>query len=333
VRNEPAKHPTIATVAELAGVSTATVSRFLGNSGYVSAPTRSRIELAIAELDFRPSSVAQSLKQRKTNLIGVVVRDIHHPYYPSLVHGIETQAQTYGYSMILCNGMNDLPREIKYFEYLASRSVDGVIIASISFQEKHYEYLCASRTPIVLATTDSPDPKISSVSTEAKEAGRIVGRHLVDQGYESFAYICGPRDLGTAISRRDGFIEGVGTNEVTVVYGESDVASGQRAIQDLSAVLKPGLGIAATNDQTAIGAMQAAQQLGFRVPEDIGFIGFDNIDTGLFTTPTLSTIDNNRHLIGTKTMELLRELIDDNDGPIHDFVAPVLKFRGSTKRF
>jgi len=332
VNTESFKHPTISDVAALAGVSTATVSRVLGHSGYVSGTARARIEAAIAELDYRPSSVAQSLKQRRTNLVGVIVRDIHHPYYPSLVHGIETQAQEYGYSMILCNGMNDMDREMKYFDYLASRSADGIIIASGRFQQKHYDYLCQSRTPIVISNVDTFDPNIPSISSEAREGGLLAGRHLVESGYDRFAYICGPKELSTAVARRDGFIEGVGTADVTVVYGESDVASGERAIEELKSVLGPGLGIAATNDQTAIGAMQAAQRLGYRVPDDIGFIGFDNIDTGQFTSPTLSTIDNNRHLVGMKAMQILKNVIDKKDGPVHDVVRPVLVARGSTKR-
>ena len=327
------KHPTISDVAALAGVSTATVSRVLGHSGYVSGTARARIEAAIAELDYRPSSVAQSLKQRKTNLVGVIVRDIHHPYYPTLVHGIETQAQEYGYSMILCNGMNDIDRETKYFDYLASRSADGIIIASGSFMQRHYDYLCQSRTPVVISNVDTYDAKIPSISSEAREGARLAGKHLVEAGYEKFAYICGPKDLSTAIVRRDGFIEGVGTSDVTVVYGESDVASGERAIEELKSVLGPGLGIAATNDQTAIGAMQAAQRLGYRVPDDIGLIGFDNIDTGQFTSPQLSTIDNNRHLVGMKSMQVLKNVIDKKGGLLHDAVRPVLVVRGSTQRY
>lgn len=333
MESDRVKYPTISDVAALAGVSTATVSRVLGQSGYVSGSARSRIEAAIAELDYRPSSVAQSLKQRKTNLVGVIVRDIHHPYYPSLVHGIETQAQEYGYSMILCNGMNDLERETKYFDYLASRSADGIIIASGSFQKKHYDYLCSSRTPIVFATSDTQDPNIPSIASEPYESGLMAGKHLREAGYDKFAYICGPKELSTATARRDGFIAGVGTKDVTVVYGESDVESGERAINELKSVLTTGLGIGATNDQTAIGAMQAAQRLGYRVPDDIGFIGFDNIDTGQFTSPRLTTIDNNRHLVGIKAMQVLKNVIDKNDGPHHDVVKPMLVVRGSTQRF
>lgn len=330
---ERVKHPTISDVAALAGVSTATVSRVLGQSGYVSGTARARIEAAIAELDYRPSSVAQSLKQRKTNLVGVIVRDIHHPYYPSLIHGIETQAQEYGYSMILCNGMNDLDREMKYFDYLASRSADGIIIASARFQHKHYDYLCQSRTPIVLVPSDEYDERLPSVIGNPFDMGVMAGKHLRESGYEKFAYICGPKDLPTAISRRDGFISGVGTTDVTVVYGESDVESGQRAIAQLEPLLTSGLGIGATNDQTAIGAMQAAQRLGYRVPDDIGFIGFDNIDLGQFTSPTLSTIDNNRHSIGMQSMQILKNIIDKNGGTTHLNSKSTLVVRGSTKRF
>lgn len=329
---ERVKHPTISDVAALAGVSTATVSRVLGQSGYVSGTARARIEAAIAELDYRPSSVAQSLKQRKTNLVGVIVRDISHPYYPLLIHGIETQAQEYGYSMILCNGMNDLDRETKYFDYLASRSADGIIIASARFQHKHYDYLCQSRTPIVLAASDELDPKLPAVVSNPFQMGVMAGKHLRESGYEKFAYICGPEDLPTAIARRDGFISGVGTKDVTVVYGESDVESGERAISQLASVLTSGLGIGATNDQTAIGAMQAAQRLGYRVPDDIGFIGFDNIDLGKFTSPTLTTIHNNRHLVGMQAMQVLKNVIDKNDGPTHLNATSTLVVRGSTNR-
>lgn len=327
------KHPTISDVAALAGVSTATVSRVLGQSGYVSGTARARIQAAIAELDYRPSSVAQSLKQRKTNLVGVIVRDINHPYYPSMIHGIETQAHEFGYSMILCNGMNDLGRETKYFDYLASRSADGIIIASAIFQQKHYDYLCQSRTPIVLAPNNIADPKLPSVVSDAFEMGHAAGKHLKEMGYDSFAYLCGPENLPTAIGRRDGFIAGVGTDEVTVIYGESNLESGQRAIDQLKPVLKPGLGIGATNDQTAIGAMQAAQRLGYRVPDDIGFIGFDNIDLGQFTSPTLSTIDNNRNEVGRIAMQILKNIIDKNNGPTHITTTSTLIVRGSTKRF
>lgn len=327
------KHPTISDVAALAGVSTATVSRVIGQSGYVSGSARSRIEAAIAELDYRPSSVAQSLKQRRTNLVGVIVRDIHHPYYPSLVHGIETQAHEFGYSMILCNGMNDIDRETKYFDYLASRSADGIIIASGSFQVKHYDYLRQSRTPIVFAPSDVQDPNVPSIACEPFEMGFLAGKHLREMGYEKFAYICGPKDLTTALARRDGFINGVGTSDVAVVYGNSDVESGRKAIEELQSVLATRLGIGATNDQTAVGAMQAAQRMGFRVPDDIGFIGFDNIDLGQFTSPTLSTVEVNRNMLGMKAMQILKNVIDKNGGPTHDVVNPILVPRESTQRF
>jgi DNA-binding LacI/PurR family transcriptional regulator len=161
----------------------------------------------------------------------------------------------------------------------------------------------------------------------------MAGKHLRESGYETFAYICGPKELPTAIARRDGFISGVGTTDVKVVYGDSDYESGQRAITQLESVLTSGLGIGATNDQTAIGAMQAAQRLGYRVPDDIGFIGFDNIDLGQFTSPTLSTIDNNRHLVGMKAMQVLKNVIDKNDGPRHFNSTSTLVVRGSTNRF
>ena len=120
-------HVTIRDVASSSRVSTATVSRVISGDGYVSAATRERVLQSIEELGYSPSFAAQSLRTKKSTVIGLVITDIKNPFYPELVSGIENEAQRRGYSLILCNSQEDGERESAYLDYLASHRTDGIL--------------------------------------------------------------------------------------------------------------------------------------------------------------------------------------------------------------
>jgi LacI family transcriptional regulator len=286
---------TINDVARRANVSTATVSRVLSGGGGARDETRDRVLAAARELDYRPSGVARSLRQRATRTLGLIVTDIENPFFPELVRNVEDAAREHGYAMLLCNASEDPEREAGYLELLVDRWVDGVVIAASSLGVRHREWLLAADLPIVLVNSVDGQIDLPTIASDSVMGGRIATAHLLGLGHRRFGIItAGPRNLD-APDRLTGAraalrAAGIPTAAEHVVTDEATVAGGQRAAAAILGKDQAVTALVAYNDLTAIGAMRAIRASGRRVPEDVSVVGFDDVALAAYVDPPLTTI-------------------------------------------
>lgn len=302
--------PTIRDVADLAGVSTATVSRVLARADNVTDETLRRVTAAIEELDYRPSGVARSLRKRTTAVIGLIVTDITNPYYPEVVLGVEDAAHRQGRSVLLCNATDTGDRDTEYLDVLLERRVDAVIVASGGVARRQAERLASLPMPVVLANVAVPEYPLPAIVSDDHQGGVLAGRHLLDCGYGRVVHIAGPSESGGTSRRLAGVEEGTGDNELMSVLGEGSLEGGANAMRELAEMIEPPFGVAAHNDLSAIGALSTLEELGWAVPEEVGVVGFDDIALSRFVTPRLTTVAQDKYELGARAAETVSLLLN-----------------------
>ncbi|WP_039042447.1 LacI family DNA-binding transcriptional regulator [Sporosarcina sp. ZBG7A] len=318
--------PTIKDVSKLAGVSVATVSRYLNKNGYVSKEAAETIAEVIEKLNYRPNNIARSLAGMKTATIGLMVPDILNPFFPELARSIEDAANEYGYTVMLCNTDNDSAKEQKYIDTLIQKQVDGIIISSYTIKPEHLTGLQKQSIPVVLMDNVFSSDSIVSLTVENRQGGELAVQHLLEQGCSKIAHICGPLSITSSRDRTAGFEHACrGTDWFTpslIGYSDFTVKGGYTAMMDLLA-LHPNLdGVFASNDLMAAGALKALQETDHKVPQDVKVIGFDGIGLEMLN-PELSTIAQPIYKLGKTAMDSLIGLIRKESDIMTDQVFPV----------
>ena len=325
-------HATITDVAAKAGVSTATVSRVLAGEGHVATATKARVQEVIDRLHYQPSLMAQSLRRQSSAVIGLIVTDIQNPYYPELVRGIEDEVQKRGYSLILCNSAGDPEREKSYINYLSQHRADGIIICASGFLKRNRKELKNYQGHIVLVDVDHDDPAYPTVSSDGEGGGKLVGKHLIESGYTQLMYIGDPDEAKDGFPRFNGMKLGAGKVPVHYFTGGPSFEDGASAAREIASRFKPPFGVMAHNDLSAIGALRVFLELGFKVPDEIGIVGYDDIQISAYTSPTLTTVRQEQGLLGHKALEMLDLLLGGAKKPASLSIQTRLIVRESTKK-
>ncbi|GKV69243.1 LacI family transcriptional regulator [Sporosarcina sp. NCCP-2716] len=317
---------TIKDVSKLAGVSVATVSRYLNKNGYVSKEAELAIAEVIEKLNYRPNTIARSLAGKKTATVGLMVPDILNPFFPELARAIEDAANTYGYTVMLCNTDNDPAKEQRYIETLLHKQVDGIIISSYTIQPGHLSGLQKAGIPVVLLDNVFSSDSVVSLTVENKRGGELAAEHLLELGCRKIAHICGPLSITSSRDRTAGFeAVSAGTDWFTpslIGYSDFTVSGGYRTMKKLLADHPDLDGVFASNDLMAAGALKALSEAGRCVPEDVKVIGFDGIGLEMLS-PELSTIAQPIYELGKTAMDVLVALIGKETGIETDQVFPV----------
>ena len=310
---------TIADVARLAGVSTATVSRVLSGTAAARIETRDRVLDAARTLDFRPSLVARSLKRRSTLTLGLIVTDIENPYFPQLVRAVEDAARAEGYGVLLCNADDDAEREAALLDVLAERRVDGLIVAASRLGTRQRDWLSNPPVPVVLVNASPSDVPLPSIRSDNRTGGELATRHLLELGHRRLAYLAPPPRNLDAPERLAGVRSCVaasggsdGTRRATlaIAHGTPTVEGGERAMEEVLASSAPArrpTGAIAYNDLMAIGALRAVRQFDLRVPDDVSIVGFDDVAFAAYAEPPLTTVRQSTAEMGRWAVETLTE--------------------------
>ena len=308
--SQATRRPTIADVAALADVSTATVSRILTGVSPGRPQTRERVIAAVGALRYQPSAVARALRVQATSTIGLLITDIENPFFPQLVRAVEEAGQARGYGLLLCNAADDADREAGYLSLLAERRVDGMIVASTGFTKRHRAWLATAAVPVVLANCDAPRLPVRAVLSDNAAGGRLAAEFLLGLGHRAIGYIAGPATATAARERLAGFsralaAQGLELPASAFATGDAHVAGGERAMVGLLA-RNPGLtAVACFNDLTAIGALRSARVRGLAVPGDLSIVGFDDIEMSAYTEPPLTTVAQDTSAMGRLAVEIL----------------------------
>lgn len=327
--------PTIRDVARQAGVSTATVSRVLNDSGGVSEHTRSRVEQAIADLGYRYNALAGSLKKQQTGLIGHIVPSIAGAVSPMLARAVEEQAQKSGYNVILCNSFDRADKELASMDLLLERRVDGIIFSAPTELE-NVKTAKTRGVPVVVIERREDTSGFHFVESNNLNGAYDAVSYLIRLGHRQIGMIAGQQNAIISKLRIEGYglalgDAGLSTDPKLVVDGDYSRIAGYDAVKKLLALKKPPTAVFAANDTMAIGAMQAARHAGLDVPKDISIIGFDDTYAEL-AIPQLTTVHQPLYEIGTLATKILVALIDGSTDlyPLENVLPCQLREREST---
>jgi DNA-binding LacI/PurR family transcriptional regulator len=310
---EPQRQPTLETVAELAGVSRATVSRVINGSAKVSAQVRAAVQDAIARVDYVPNRAARALVTRRINSIALVVREaiefgFADPYLSSIVVAASQSLTRSGIHLAVMMARTD-DDQTRIGSYVRGGHVDGVILVSVHDGDPLPRGLLAAHIPMVIGGRP-PEPLdgVCYVDSDNHAGAALAAHHLLATGRTRLAMIAGPSDLPSTNDRLDGFLAALraaGQPPPTVTYGSFTRESGERAAADLLRRVPDVDGIFAANDLMAIGALRFLKDAGRRVPDDVAVIGFDDTELARHADPALTTI----HQLITDQARLMVELV------------------------
>lgn len=329
---------TLQDVAARAGVSTATVSKVLSNTPYVSEPTRQRVMLAISELGYKPNLAARALSTGRTHIIAVVFPYIYDPIFkdPLVMHileGIEAEISSQDYNMLL-----SAPRlaqdavDPAYQQLIDSGYIEGVIaIDSVPIASAASPALERGLPAVVLGYHSAP----YTVRCDDRRGGALLMQHLLDLGHRRIGVISIAPDLNFAVNERISGMHqaaeaaGLTFEEFPIAFGDFSTESGAQALHELLDLDPDITAVVCINDRMALGAIQAARQRGLRVPRDLSIAGYDNISMGEVFMPPLTTIDQQASQMGRLTVRILLDVLQGKN-PSSVVLEPLLIARTST---
>jgi len=328
---------TIREVAENAGVSYATVSHVINNTRVVSPETRERVLAAMSSLNYRPNALARSLRQGKTNTIGLVLPDSANPFFAEISRSIEDESFKKGYSVFLCNTELDTKRELFYVDVLSKKQVDGIIFVAAGDQADSLDFLLRENMPVVMIDRDLPNVEVDAVLTDHQLGGFLATHHLLELGHKRIACIAGPSSITPSAERIIGYRNaleqaGISYDENLVIRGDYHAQSGMEITHFILKMNPRPTAIFALNDLMALGALRAAAEAGYSIPKDLAVVGYDDLELARFTNPPLTTIAQPKKEIGAQAVNLLVDRISrKNRPPSHLVLVPELIIRRSTK--
>lgn len=325
------KGATIRDVAAAAGVSVATVSKYMNGAQRFTPVVEARLKEAVEHLGYRSNPLARSMITGQTLTIGLAILDIRNPHFTNIVKGANRVALQHDYTLLLVDTEESQERERTLIESLAQR-VDGMIVSS-RMPDDSVQWLLDLGKPVVLFGRSSRFP-IASVGTDSNLAGYMLANHLVKLGHKRIAY------LGFARSRwNDERIRGIRTCldefglplEIHEAQGPSALA-GERACSALMLRPKHPDAVICYNDLIALGFIKEARELGFQLPQDLSVAGFDNVPYGEYASPALTSVDFQSEKMGELAMTRLIDELQGKteEGAWYSMLDPQLVVREST---
>ena len=315
---------TIRDVAAAAGVSPATVSRVLNGKVKVAAELHVRVQAAVESLGYRPNAMARNLRNRATMVLGAVISDVTNPFFTSMVRGFEDVAHTAGYSVVLANSDEDLDKERRYLEVAAAEQMAGVVLSPASSTRTDVSVLTSYGIPLVTVDRQLKGGHVDSVIIDNHRAAKEATTHLMEQGCRRIAYISGPTTTTTGERRLAGYRAALRSTGLDPIVTRADfrVDGGYRAAMQLLDATPPPDGMLVGNNLMALGALQALQERGVALPEDIAFVSFDGVIWARILQPTLTVVEQPTYDIGRQAAELLLARITSPGKPVAEVVLP-----------
>ncbi|MDR9826568.1 substrate-binding domain-containing protein [Vibrio sp. FNV 38] len=295
--------PTVYDVAKLAGVSPSTVSRFLNRTTYVSDEKSEKLEQAIKELGYKPNQHSAPHSNRRTMTIGVLIQHPDSPFTSRILNDMEKTLIAKGYSLVIATGHWQKNLEHHALEYLAKSNVDGVIIVTGDLKEESIVKF-ANNIPVVAVGYHIEAPNVRSINIDNTLGGYIATLHLLQQGHVNIAHIKGHCSQPDSTCRYEGYkkaLEESGIKIMPKLVKQGDFSSelGYEKTVELIESKVHFSAIFAANDQTGYGAIKALHDHGYRVPEDVSVVGFDDLPTSQYFTPALTTLRQPIEEVGT----------------------------------
>jgi DNA-binding LacI/PurR family transcriptional regulator len=339
----PATMTTLSEVARLAGVTSATVSNVLRQRGKVGEQTRARVLAAVEQLGYRPNLTARALAEGRAPTLALMVSSIANPFYPEFALAAERAARDHGRFLIVCNTNDDPATGRAYLDQIAGTLSDGVLIMNAKLSLDDLRKTEQRGAPVVLCMWEKPDapPELPCIAVDFHAAGAIAARHLMELGHRHIGALVGSKMTGIHAERYHGYLAACASAGQThpknrTCFIADSVEAGYEATMHLLKTHPQLTAIFASNDLPALGALNAAADLGLKVPQDISVIGITDIQWAKLSRPALTTVAVPTARAAEMSIELLLELIQGNSAasaPVMRVTAtPELIVRASTSR-
>jgi len=337
-RKSADKTPDIRAVAALAKVSIATVSRTINGTPVVSDRLAKRVWQAIEQLNYFPNTHARSLVSGRSRILGIIVENITNPFFPELIQNFEEIAVAHGYEILVSSSNSDPAVLTTCVRRMIERKVEGVAMLTFGEEEPVLDQLAFHDIPIVLAEFRLKDPKTSTILLDYTSGIRAAVDHLVSLGHRKIAFLAGPHQIHSAVTRENDFrtamdAAGLPIQKKWVIECDHTLKGGVAGFDKLQALASRPSAILCSNDMTAIGVLRAAYLKGLHVPQDLSVVGLDDIDFAEFTLPPLTTIRLSRADLARAAFDALRQQAEQasNSNIQREFlVSTSLVLRGST---
>jgi len=281
----------------------------------------------MAELNYRPNALARSLRQGKTNTLGLVLPDSANPFFAEISRSIEDKAFNKGYSVFLCNTELDTERELFYVDVLSKKQVDGIIFVAAGDQTDSLDFLVREGMPVVMIDRNVPNVQVDAVLPDHRLGGFLATQHLLKLGHTRIACIAGPSSITPSAERITGYRNAleqanIPYDEKLVIRGDYHAQSGMDITSSILMMDPRPTAVFALNDLMALGALRAAAEAGCSVPKDLAVVGYDNLELSQYTNPPLTTIAQPKKEIGVQAVNLLVERIAQKNRPPSRVVLP-----------
>ena len=323
--------PTMDDVAQRAGVSRALVSLALRDSPKVSQASKAAVRRAADELGYRRNLIASHLASKRTGTIGVVINDLHNPYFPGVADGIKRAADARGYRLLMNSAFLNDDVERAALDTFVDYRVDGIILTGTRVAQ-HVVEAVARSVPVVVVSRPMRSKLVDTINNDDRLGAELATEHLVSLGHRHICHIEGGRGAGAA-QRRAGYETVMGRHglvshvESAAFTEASGAAAAQRALDRGTSCTA----VFAGNDLSALGALDVIEEAGFAVPDDISLVGYDNTYVGALRHIGLTSIDQHRDELGELAVNALIERIEGTrSDAIHVVIPPSLVVRSTT---
>lgn len=304
-------------IARALGISPSTVSRALKDHPDISNQTKRIVKDYAEKVNYRPNALALSLKRQRSNTLGLVIPEISHHFFSSVISGIEELAYAKGYRLVICQSNEDYQREVINTQALFDNRVDGILISvsKTTHDHGHFKDLIDNGIPLVFLDRVSEEIETDKVVTADFEGALMATNHLIETGCKRILHLAAPGHLHVGRLRREGYLKALeihGIEHDPSLIVQCDTRQEINVIKDKLVALAPKIdGIFAVNDFTAIAAMQVLQKNGFMIPEDIAVVGFGNDPIAGIASPPLTTIEQQGSEMGRQAVDILIRRIED----------------------
>ena len=312
---------TIKDLAEKLGISASTVSRALKDHPDISIKTKKAVNDLAAQLNYQPNTVALSLRQSKTNTIGVIIPEIAHFFFSTVVSGIEDIAHSKGYNVIITQSNESYEREVIDTQALFNSRVDGILI-SVARDTKNFDHftsLIQRNMPLVFFDRVVEGVNASKVIVDDEQGAYEATQHLIEQGYKRIAHLAGPANLIISQNRLNGYKAAIADNNyliddrIVISCGLGTYEEAEQITYGLLDSRVPPDAIFANNDVAAYGAMTAIKKRKLNIPDDIAIVGFSNWHFSGLIQPALSSVTQPGFKMGQESTKLMLKQIEATD--------------------
>ncbi|HAK00128.1 MAG TPA: LacI family transcriptional regulator [Bacteroidales bacterium] len=319
-------------IARALGISASTVSRALGNHPDISADTRSRVMEYAKAIKYRPNALAVGLKHQRSNTIGVVIPEIIHHFFSTIISGIEEVAYSKGLRVMICQSNEDYNREVINIRAMLDHRVDGLLISQSKDTNdlSHFVEVFESNVPIIFFDRFPSELETDRIITDDFQGGKLVTQHLIERGCRSILHLATSENLLVGAERCRGYADTI--REAALTFDPNlillcDTQQKVYAAKEQILAMAPHIdGVFAVNDLSAIAIMNLLMDAGYQIPDTIKVAGFGDDPIASIVRPRLTTVEQKGFMMGKKAIEMLLERIEN---PTSSFVPRTYKFQVS----